>query len=494
MEINSSLIPKEILSDFHGCKQLDLHTIQEMQIDGKVLMGMAAVSIFEKYRKKCKRKKLIVFCGSGNNGGDGFAIAHLFYNQGEDVTIFYKSGTHTLEYQFYKELCVQSKIEIFPIEEFKNKKHLYLHLETILIDCLLGIGFKTPIQSEIQKIFAEINEFKSKCIHCKILSVDTVSGYEVGKGLPICTDWLAEIGVKKIENQFASIHLQKITFHPIGFPISQFFSRRSDINRYYTIPKLSIAEIKKSVKRKKDSHKFKNGVCGFIGGSDSMNGAILLSLFAFHSLGGGYSKLYTSTSTKNLVLQMNPSFLAVDFSLLSPSDSFWNKANAIVIGPGLKTEDLSQEIEFLWKLDKWIVLDAGGLELAPKHSLNPKVLLTPHRGEFLRFLSYTPLNELDLIEELKKISKRWNVNILLKGPVSILATNQETYIFNSPNPNLSTMGTGDLLSGMIGFFLAKTNNLILAVTYALNTLHVTQEKKDLRLTAHELLKWIQRRI
>ncbi len=494
MEINFNIDSNEILTDFHGSKQLDLYTIQEMQIEGKVLMGMAATSIFERYKGKCKGKKILLFCGSGNNGGDGFAIAHLFFNHGEDVTIFYKSGNHTMEYQFYKELCVKSEIPMYPFEEFRNKKHLYLQMKTIVIDCILGIGFKTPIQSEIQKIFLEINEFKSNCIRCKILSVDTISGYEIGKDLPLHTDWLAEVGVKKMENQFASISIKKITFHPIGFPVSKFFPKRSDLIRYYNLPKISISKIRKFLHRKKDSHKFTNGVCGFIGGSDSMNGAILLSLSAFHVLGGGYSKLFTSSATKNLALQMNPSFLAVDFSVLSSEDPFWKKTNAIVMGPGLKVEDLPKDIEFLWKLDKWIVLDAGGLELAKTHKLNEKVLLTPHRGEFLRFLSNTPNTESEVIEELKKLSKNWNTNILLKGPISILATPQETYIFNSPNSNLSTMGTGDLLSGMIGFFLAKTNQLVLALTLALNVLHMTKEKNDLRLTAYEILKWIQRRI
>lgn len=472
-------------------KELDMFTIKELGIPGEVLMGMAAESIFTHYKSMAKKREIIILSGKGNNGGDGIALGLLFFCFGKKVNIFLHSGTHSNEYKFYLE---KAKALDIPILELENFLEIHPNWENVfLIDCLLGTGFKPPLSELYTKIVEKVNQVKQNYPKLKILSVDSLSGFSIlDSPAFIKADYLAEVGIKKIENLYAKHYCKDYSLHPISFPVQKFI-QKSGIQSFL-LKRLSKKQIQKLVQRRFDSHKYSNGYAILIGGSDGMSGAILLSQKAFHISGGGFSKIYTpSQKTIQIGLKRNPSFLYEQLSENLMQDLAWNKVTSIVIGPGLKPEELFVPIDFFLEKDKYIIIDAGGLSIIKQKTLSEKVLLTPHRGEFQNLIDKKPSSEKEWLEELKGYAIRYNCNILLKGHVSILALpNGELHFFPYSNPKLSVMGTGDLLSGILGFSVYKFASVLIGVQFALSFLHLSKRLKIRFPTALEILKYLEK--
>ncbi|MCX8000225.1 MAG: NAD(P)H-hydrate dehydratase, partial [Leptospiraceae bacterium] len=400
-------------------------------------------------------------------------------------------GTHSNEYKFYLE---KAKALDIPILELENFLEIHPNWENIfLIDCLLGTGFKPPLSELYTKIVEKVNQVKQNYPKLKILSVDSLSGFSIlDSPTFIKADFLAEVGVKKIENLYAKHYCKNYSLHPISFPVQKFI-QKSGIQSFL-LKRLSKKQIQKLVQRRFDSHKYSNGYAILIGGSDGMSGAILLSQKAFHISGGGFSKIYTpSERTIQIGLKRNPSFLYEKLTENLMQETVWSKVTSVVIGPGLKPEEFSFPIiEILIKQDKYIIIDAGGLSIIKQKTLSDKVLLTPHRGEFQNLIDKKPSTEKEWLDELKKYATQYNCNILLKGHVSILAlSNGEFYFFPYSNPKLSVMGTGDLLSGILGFSCYKLDSIQRGVQFALSFLHLSKKMKIKFPTALEILKYLE---
>ncbi|MCX7999807.1 MAG: bifunctional ADP-dependent (S)-NAD(P)H-hydrate dehydratase/NAD(P)H-hydrate epimerase, partial [Leptospiraceae bacterium] len=265
---------KNFLFTNQDSKDLDNFTIQEIGITGEVLMGMAAESIFTYYRSKVKKKEIIILAGKGNNGGDGIALGFLFFCLGKEVKIFFQTGKHSKEYEFYL-----TKIKALNVPNFELESFLDLELnwdDIFLIDCLLGTGFKPPLSELYSKIIEKVNQAKENFSKFKILSVDALSGFSLLDSKTFLkAHFLAEIGVKKIENLYAKHYCEDYSFHPISFPIQKFIQKRNPVQNFL-LKRLSKKEIRKVVQRKFDSHKYSNGYAVFLGGSEGMSGAILL--------------------------------------------------------------------------------------------------------------------------------------------------------------------------------------------------------------------------
>lgn len=471
-------------------KNLDQFTIQKIGISGKILMGMAAESIFTTYKQEVKKKEIIILSGKGNNGGDGIALGILFFCLGKKVKIFFHSGTHSDEYKFYLEKAKLLDIKINELEKFLEVRENWSDI--FFIDCLLGTGFRPPLSELYKNIVEKLNQIKLENPNCKILSVDALSGFSLlNSEIFVKADFLAEVGVKKIENLYAKNYCKDYSFHPIAFPISSFIEKNPIRN--FILKKISKKKIKQITQRKFDSHKYSNGFALLIGGSDGMSGAILLSQKAFHIAGGGFSKVYTpSEKTIQIGLRKNPSFLYEKLSEKFLDEAILKKVTSFIIGPGLNFVDFSFSLDAILKLNKYTIVDAGGLQLVKKKTLSDKFLLTPHRGEFQSLIESSPLNEEVWLRELKNYALEYNCNVLLKGHVSILATySGEMHFFPYSNPKLSVMGTGDLLSGFLGYFLYKLDSVVKGVQFALSFLHLSRKLKSRFPSALEIANFLE---
>lgn len=486
-------------------RNLDSFAINEFSLPSVLLMGQAASSIFTFYQSLFKKNNILILCGSGNNGGDGLALACLLINAGHNVHIFKKKADHpNEEYKFYENLCLKSqdfqkedneKIkQSIPIINDLNEFDSFLPQEkTLIIDCILGTGFTPPLKAEIRSIIRSVNILKTQYPKLiSILSIDTPSGYfpEIDNEDFIKPDYLAEIGVRKLENTFISYKFET-TLLPIGLPITKFLNRNKP--KFFIFPEPDLAEIKKAANRKSNSNKYKNGAITIIGGSEGMSGAVLLAQKAFHVSGGGISKIFTpSFKTIIKVLKNDPSMMVKDIKSIA-DDTFIKKSSAIIIGPGLHPDDFSLYLEsFIASINEntKIILDAGGIIFASSVKLGERFLLTPHTGEFARLIGAKREIQ-NSVFTLKKYCIENNVNVLLKDYISILCDNEgNIYIFSQPNDKLAVMGTGDMLTGFIARFISIGYPIKESVFWALSLTGISKYMKSKHPTASEIINFI----
>ncbi len=485
MEIN---INKFLLSE-QGSKELDSFAISRIKTSGEILMGMASQSIFTKYKKKFKNYKILILAGNGNNGGDGFVLSYLFFNSGFDTSIFFKEGNHTPETLIHKNIAIASGLQFYTHLSIINQLESLPNEKILLVDAFIGSGFKGDLSPEFKDFFSKILYYKNKYPNFRILNVDTPSGFN-GTNPKECMpiDILCEIGVKKIKNQFAIPFTKNYSFHEIGFPIHFFLEKNPSPYKFLIDPKISVFE--RVTNRDKNSNKYSNGAAAFVGGSKGMTGAILLSQRLFHLLGGGISCIYSDSHPLfEKLLKNEPSSMVRNLMSSLEKEVFYAKCNSIVIGPGLSEENLLDEKVITDS--SFFILDAGILNKAKNWKLNRNVLLTPHEGE-LRKLSGRSFESLeDKLGFIIDFCKNKNTNILLKGSVNILGTfDGSLYFRTSPNPKLATMGTGDLLTGALAFFLSRLQNVVQAVQFSLYFLDRTSLIKKKHPTSTEMLHFL----
>ncbi|EMN50924.1 YjeF family N-terminal domain protein [Leptospira interrogans str. L1207] len=215
-------------------RDLDRNTISSSGISGSHFMGFATLSVYQKFRKQILSfDRIEILCGNGNNGGDGLALSFFLIQEGIKPTVYLKDGSLSEESKFYKDAFLNSGGIILPLEKFQffsGNESLFL------IDALLGTGFRFPLKSPFDLVISKIQ--KSKQNNSKnvfILSIDSVSGFQVDFPLPFEVDALSEIGIKKWKNRFLPKKVHK-TFHRIGFPIGKnFYFQHKDSSFQSTI-------------------------------------------------------------------------------------------------------------------------------------------------------------------------------------------------------------------------------------------------------------------
>ncbi|PKA16897.1 bifunctional ADP-dependent NAD(P)H-hydrate dehydratase/NAD(P)H-hydrate epimerase [Leptospira haakeii] len=447
----------QVLFSEEEAKLLDEQTIRERKISGTLLMGFAALSIFKTWEGVFRAaEKIIILCGSGNNGGDGYALAQFLRAEGLKVEIYSKQGNFSEETKYYKNLTEELKIPNFPLEKFKSD---LVNPGEVLVDSLLGTGFKGPLSGEISDIIAKIQAAKERLKDSLlVLSIDAVSGYSPDEKIPFAADILAEIGSPKIKNVFYPLSKEKKSFHPIGFVRQEFQTSK------YLLPRASREELVSKLARAKDSHKYKNGSAVFVGGSEGMSGAILSSALAFQELGGGISQILTpSATTLTKILKKDPSFMVSGLETSKkPTDyPFLKKASVVCVGPGLASSDFPH---FSFSKETTLVFDAGALKYLDEKHLGPHTILTPHLGEWSVISGKKYPSVYSALEDASVWAKEKNCYLLLKGPVSILFSPKGiSYFWEFQEPKLAVMGTGDLLVGILTFFLSRGEDMIESV-------------------------------
>ncbi|TGL97403.1 bifunctional ADP-dependent NAD(P)H-hydrate dehydratase/NAD(P)H-hydrate epimerase [Leptospira barantonii] len=457
----------ESLFDDQESGDLDRKTISNSGISGSHFMGFAAHAIYQKYRKTILRyDRVVILCGNGNNGGDGLALAFFLIQEGIRPFVYLKEGALSEESTTYKKALLNSGGEILPLENFETISDSH---SVFLVDALLGTGFRFPLRSPLDVILSKIKQSQEKNPKkIFVLSLDVVSGFQEDSKPPFEANALAEIGMRKWKNRFLPGKV-KISFHRIGFPIES--------TNKILWKKIPQSILSKTLIRKEDSHKYKNGSLVIVGGSQGMAGAALSSLLAFHELGGGISLLLTpSEKTVRNVLKKDPSLMVNSIPESSEilSNPFVQKTSGFLLGPGLKTEECPI---FPLPEDKFCVIDAGAISVYKNRVLHENVLMTPHTGELENLLN-TKIKSADHgLSLAKEYSKNFKLYILWKRHSSFLIDpNGKIFLWDKPEPKLAVMGTGDLLAGIISFFLSRRFTIPDAVQLSLSLLTQAAKK------------------
>lgn len=358
-------------------------------------------------------KKVVVIYGKGNNGKDGLKAAEILKERG-------------------------AKVEAISFQDI-SKAQKVAQSADLVIDAIFGTGFK--------------GEFTAPVFESTVLSCDIPSGIDgdTGKvrGTAIKADYTVTFAAIKpgLILSDGIRHAGEITLADIGLDVAgtnYFLIETSDFISGYKV-------------RDTLAHKWSYAV-GIIGGSPGMMGAAMLAAKGAYHAGAGMVRL----ACLNLDKEHLPVSEAVAGSVNSASEAlqFVDKCRAIVIGPGLSRTDraLSFVREILAQLkNKPIVIDADAIyavsDLSILRDREVPVVVTPHEKEFISM--FGELNENRLVSVVDS-AKKINGYVLLKGPTTVVADNYGNARFiTSGNIGLATAGTGDVLSGVIGAFLAK---------------------------------------
>lgn len=477
-------------------KQMDQAVNKEIGIPSVVLMERAALAAIEVLEDHFLLKKVLVVCGSGNNGGDGFAIARLLHLKKKEVSILFVGN----EMSCTPETVLQKKIcEKYQIPICRNWKH---DEYTSIVDAMFGIGLSRTIEGNYKEWIQQINEHPAK-----VLSVDIPSGICADNGKVMGTAVKADITVTFAYKKIGHIlypgaeYCGKVIRKDIGIMPE---ATTKQLPCCYTYDKRDLTRLPE---RYPYSNKGTYGRVLVIAGSKNMSGAAYFSGMAAYRVGTGLVQIFTESCNRNILQQILPE------AILKTQD--WEKtdqkkvikklewADAVAIGPGLgiseqKRSTLYQIIKNMYRP---LVIDADGLNLLVDqiqvlHEKKGPVIVTPHIGEMSRLIKKTKQEILaDLIGTAKAFAREYHVICVLKDTRTIVTDGKDVYINQSGNHGMAVGGSGDVLTGIIAGLLAQKMNPFEAAKMGvyLHGLAGDEAKKEIgacAMTARDILNHI----
>lgn len=469
-------------------QHIDRVTIEQYGIPGEVLMALAGKAVYDYVLKNVNASKVAVFCGVGNNGGDGYVTAYLL-SQYMHVHVFIAGTIEKLtpSAKIYYDVCRNAGLPMTFLSE-EVIKALDLHTFDIVIDALTGTGFSGQPKGLLQKLINLINDS-----HKMIIAIDMPSGLPADGAIDSETIVKAHttitMGLPKVNlatypgKYFAG----NTIVADIGFP--QVLCQAKDITRQLIDKEFIVSNYRPQ--KNYDAHKGTNGHLLCIGGFDGMEGAIMLCADAALAQGIGLVTVATTpgaraviagkikeTITREITLELNATqFVPEDFG----TDTFMALVEALseqlesmlltvrptacVIGPGLGRSVSAAAVFAAYcrcavKMELPTIIDGDGLYfvalLKEKINLPQVCVLTPHFKEAGRIAG----KQVDVIKknrvyEAEALAKACGCVTVLKGPCSIVTDGTNTYINTTGNPALATGGSGDVLAGIMGSFLSK---------------------------------------
>jgi NAD(P)H-hydrate epimerase len=430
-------------------RESDMNTISG-GVASTVLMQKAAEGIF---KSVTWQSKVLIVCGSGNNAGDGYALAPMLKKSGTECEILCISSKFSPDGKYYFDKCIDLGITIL-----QNSEKVDFSSYKIIVDCIFGTGFKGDIPENIAPVIQKINASTAYKVSC-----DINSGLNSDTGMSkLCvkSDLTVSIGTYKLGHflNMAKDVIKEKSNCDIGIEIIG--------EKYHLIEKDDIKIC--FPERKNFSNKGTYGYVTLIGGCREYSGAIKLANLSLSSLkvGAGVAKLavpeeiapsvmpYMLESTL-LPLKSYNGYVVFDKEKL---DEIIKSSRVICLGMGFgQGGDNEKIIEYILKnYDSVFIIDADGLNSLAKSdkeilkNSKCKVILTPHIMEFSRLSGYSKdeifENSVDLA---KRYAKETGVTLLLKGTSTIITDGVRVFITDKGSPSMATAGSGDVLSGII---------------------------------------------
>jgi len=473
-------------------RSLDKKTVESFGIPSIVLMENAGRSVAQAVMKEFDnaqaKKGVVVFCGKGNNGGDGFVAARHLINNGYHVDVVLFGKKEDLSEETKTNYIALNRIidiihELKDIREFRSTD-INLHEKGIIIDALLGTGIKGAVKEPYIGAINIINE-----------SVRPVVSVDIPSGVNADTGAVGGIAVRaKKTVTFGLIKLGLVTYPGVEFAgeveVADISIPDKLVKETYIPYNLSDDNLINSIlkPRKLDTNKGDYGHVLVIGGSAGKSGAAILTAKGAMRTGAG---LVTISGPESLMPIFESTVIeALKEPLKETSDGFIDNAavtqaekllqtrDVVAIGPGIGTDPKTAEFvfEFLKCCTLPVVIDADGINIIAG---NPEILLknnnknmviTPHPGEFGRLIGMNPKevnrNRCSLAIDF---ASRYRCTLVLKGARTVIAgKDKEVWINPTGNPGMATGGMGDVLTGIIAGLIAtgiKPQKAAIAGTY-----------------------------
>ncbi len=451
------------LATVEQMRGMDRHAIEKLGISEEILMENAALASAQLLRREfgIRGKSFVIFCGAGNNGGDGLAVARLILSAGGRAKIFLTSspkkysGAAKTNYDI---LCNLSG-DIQLLTRIDEARTGTFHCDAV-VDGIFGTG----LDREVKGLAADVIGLMNTCQR-PVLSLDIPSGIsgDTGAvmGVAVRAAYTVTFGLPKLGNLLypGYEHCGALLVTHISFPPALY--DRDDLtvetnDRILLPPRLA------------EAYKGLMGDVLFIAGGANYFGAPYFSAMSFLKTGGGYARLaapasiipFVAQSGREIVFLPQRETAAFSLSLKSKPEllAHAEKADMVVIGPGLSLQDETAKLvrELAAVISKPLLIDGDGLTAIaerPEILLKRKAatILTPQAGEMARLTRKTVAEvNADKIGVLREAARKLNATVVFKGAHSLIGlTNGRVYVNLSGNPGMATAGSGDVLTGCI---------------------------------------------
>ncbi len=450
-------------------------TMEQLGIPGIILMEHAALAVSNEVLKKTEdNTKVYVFCGTGNNGGDGFAIARQLIQQNITTKIFIIGDSTSIkgDAKTNYNILVNSGAEVICIKEEKDILLLFnkIDRDSIIVDSILGIGCNKPLKGLIKLVAEKINASGAY-----VVSTDIPTGINCDTGqimeASVKADKTVCFGFPKIGLFLypAKEYVGELIIADISIPQSVW----RNINFKHEIIDKSYIELLPD--RDKIGHKGSFGKVLIFAGSKTMAGAAALSALAAYKAGCGVVKIITERGNEGSIFSLVPEAIILTYEkneslepTLYENEILW--ADAVLAGPGMGNDAYTKTIiEYLLSFNnKNIVIDADGLNCIANNlellkASKSNIIITPHIGEMSKL---TNKSVEDISENKLAIAKQFSmdyyVTCVLKSETTVVASEENIFINSLGNNGMATAGSGDVLAGIICSLFSYTNKALKA--------------------------------
>lgn len=455
----------EIITGSEQIKKADIRTSEEFHISSDVLMERAAYECRNALLEALpKVSDVLIVSGTGNNGGDGFALGRLLHEKGIDADCVLIGKRD--------KCCALSDKQIKALETRGNKVLDAIPEKTYdaVVDALFGVSLNRDIEGDFKEAVDKINSLKERGAF--VLSIDIASGINADTGAVMGTavyaDMTVACGYKKIGSLIypGALYSGKVIAADIGIP-------RRAVENADSLTAFEPYEIH-LLARYADSNKGSYGKALFVCGSKEICGAAILSAKAALKCGVGMVRIFTHELNRNAIITALPEALITTYSTDIAEDELKGRleealgwSSTAVIGCGLGTGNLAKSIteKFITSenVPKTVVFDADALNIiaADDEFLykgmfakkgGRRIIFTPHVGEMARLTGKSAQEiKADSINIARMYARRHNVTLCLKDArtVTAMSGGRSAVLNLNGNNGMATAGSGDVLSGII---------------------------------------------
>ncbi len=454
-------------------KKCDAAAINEYGIPSLVLMERAALETANEITSRYGSDIFVgVFAGSGNNGGDGIAVARILHERGARVEITMTGDAAKLTKETSAQLETAKKLGI---SVFYGLEHT---LYDVIVDAIFGIGLKREVEGKQRRAIEAMNASKAS-----VVAVDIPSGVNADDGSIMGCAVKADVTVT-FQYRKRGIMLYpgascagEVVCAPIGIPSALTDGKRTGV--------VTFSDKDKDLRlpaRKRAGNKGSFGKVLLVSGSRTMGGACQLSAYAAYRIGAGMVRVFTARENRESLLRKIPEVIIGTYDDSDGNEEISDAerkelieaiewASVVAIGPGISTSPRAFDIlrTVIAHCDKPMVIDADALNLLSMHDTlldsfkfggrknAADVIFTPHLGEFSRLIKF-PVSELkkDILGACKIFTKKYDVSLVCKDARTVITKMAKlTYLNSSGNDGMATAGSGDVLTGIIAGLLAQ---------------------------------------
>ncbi len=435
-------------------RELDRRAIESLAIPGMTLMERAAAAAWRMLRERWPlARSIVVLCGSGNNGGDGYLLACLARQAGLDVCVI------ALGVPAPAGDAVRARAQWQAAGGAIRDDATSLPRADVVVDALFGTGLSRPLEGAARALVEQVY-----ACGCPVLALDVPSGIDADTGSVLGVAVRAEATVTFVAHKRGLItgaaldHCGELVLDRLGLPDTLF------ANAPFDACQLDMSRMSDWLPpRPRDSNKGRYGHVLAIGGDAGMGGAIALCAEGALRVGAGLVSAATHAHNVTALNAARPEIMAHAVSDAQSIVDLLDRASVVALGPGLGQGEWSS---ILWRaalaVHKPAVVDADALNLlvGEQAALPPASVITPHPGEAARLLGRpTAQIQRDRFAAVRELAQRYRAVAVLKGAGTLIA-NPQGAVAVCPwgNPGMASGGMGDVLTGVVAGLLAQGLN------------------------------------